>query len=749
MTMVIASNRLPVSLAVRGATLELEPTSGGLVSALQNIGGDRVWIGWPGATVPVSSEAEAADRLAGIGMRPVFLDAAEEHDFYGRVCNDTLWPLFHYFGDRLRSTPEAWETYRRVNERFADAIADAAEPGATVWIHDFHLMLVPALLRERRPDTTIGFFLHIPFPSSEVYRLLPGRAEVLRGLLGADYVSFHTREYANHFQSSCLRVLGLDSTPESISVGDRTVTIGVDPIGIDVDGFRESLGADRTRELHETLDCRYRERRLVLGVERLDYTKGIPQKLLAFERYLERNPEEIARTTMLQVLVPSRLGSPEYQELRREIEREIARINGRFAQPGVTPIEYLHRSIPRDELVAMYRRADAMLVTPLRDGMNLVAQEFALVQAEQGPGEQHRGALVLSEFAGAAKVLPGALLVNPWDLDGMVERLGEALALPAAERARRSELLGKRVNELAADRWASLYLRRLRRSAGLVPTPTLPRLDGERLASVAHRFRSAPERTLLVDYDGTLREFEQVPGLAAPTSEIVHLLDRLSALPATQVHVLSGRREDELDEWFSDLPVHLCAEHGLSTRSPEGDWRRIAEPDLSWLPSVRRLLLRVAHDVPGATVEMKQAGVAWHWREADPEYGAWRARELRLLLSRHLQGTSAEVVTDARVVEVKPQSVNRAAYARRLAARGALSASTFVLAADDDALEKDLLDVLESDAVIVVVGSRARSSRQRSCERYRVEAASELRAALTTMAAALETSAPLALAGSR
>ncbi len=732
MSIVIASNRLPVRLAARAGEIELEPTAGGLVSALRSIGGETTWIGWPGAVVPRGLEAEATRRLAERDMRPVFLDAAEEEDFYGRVCNDTLWPLFHYFGDRLRSTPEAWQTYVRVNERFAEAIDQASEPTATVWVHDFHLMLVPAMLRRRRPDLVIGFFLHIPFPSSEVYRLLPAREEVLRGLLGADYVSFHTREYANHFESSCLRVLGLDSTPEAIEVEGRTVTIGVDPIGIDVDGFRASVGAARTREIYDTLDRRYCHRNVVLGVERLDYTKGIPQKLRAFERYLELNPDEVSRTTLLQVIVPSRLDSAEYRALRDEIEREIARINGRFGQPGMTPIEYLYRSVSRDELVAMYRRADAMLVTPLRDGMNLVAQEFALVQAEEGLPDPARGALVLSELAGAAKVLPGALLVNPWDVEGVARRLTEALTLSARERRRRIELMGERVRDLAADRWAVQYLRRLRRSSRYHAAPAIPRLEGELRRLVVTRVRAAETRTVVVDYDGTLREYEPAPELAAPTQEIIDLLEELAAVHGTEVHVLSGRLEEELDEWFGDLPVHLVAEHGLSARRPNGEWRRIAEPELDWLPSVRRLLARVARDVPGATVSSKAGGVAWHYREAEPEYGAWRARELRVLLGQHLRGTTAEIVAGDRVVEVRSQSVSKGRYVRRLLAAATPSEATVVLVAGDARAEAELLETLPAGTVAVVVGCGAVGPGP--AERYRVGDPAELREVLSEIA---------------
>ncbi|MDQ3671925.1 MAG: trehalose-6-phosphate synthase, partial [Actinomycetota bacterium] len=325
----------------------MQPSAGGLAAALTAVRGDAVWIGWPGTVVPEPLQPKARKQLKKDKLVPIFLSEDEEEDFYGRVCNDTLWPLFHYFSDRLRITPEAWQHYVRVNERFADAILEHSGPDSRVWVHDFHLMLVPAMLRRRAPGLSVGFFLHTPFPSSEIYRLLPAREQVLRGLLGADYVSFQVGDYARHFRSSCLRIIGIDSSPESIEVDGRQVGIGVDPIGIDTAGFRETLADPETARLLAQLEEQYAGRKLVLGVERLDYSKGIPRKLLAFERLLEQDPSRAQTTTMLQVLVPSRLESPEFRQQRDEIELLIARINGRYGQPGVVPVEYLHRDISK------------------------------------------------------------------------------------------------------------------------------------------------------------------------------------------------------------------------------------------------------------------------------------------------------------------------------------------------------------------------------------------------------------------
>ena len=695
---------MPVRVTISGDDVEVVRSSGGLATALQAIRGEAAWVGWPGTVVPAALEKRVTQRLARSHLHPVLLTAREEEDFYNRVCNDTLWPLFHYFSDRLRITPEAWQRYVDVNERFADAILAHCEPATRVWIHDFHLMLVPELLRRREPRLSIGFFLHTPFPSSEVYRLLPGREQLLRGVLGADYVSFQIGDYARHFRSSVLRILGVDSEPDWLEIDGRRVGIGVDPIGIDVEGFRATLEHPETARLLSDLERQYEGRQLILGVERLDYTKGIPQKLQAYERFLERDPLRARTTTMIQVLVPSRLESPEYRAQREQIELLIARINGRFGQPGSTPVEYIHRDISKPGLVALYRRADVMMITALRDGMNLVAHEYVVCQSEPGLPGRWRGALLLSELAGAAQVLPGALLVNPWDVESVVEHLARALELPARERQRRLETMSKRVEDLDTRRWAEGFLTRLGRySRRDRRTKRPPTVDAEIEERLGRRFERAKARTIVLDYDGTLREFELHPDLAQPTPEIRALLRSLAKLPATDVHIVSGRRRRNLEQWFGRLPIHLCAEHGYLARAPGEEWRTLVDLDLSWLRPIERLLRRVAADVPGAHVERKSCSVAWHYRQAEPEYGSWRARELLNDLHQHLAGAPAEILVGHQVVEVRALGVDKGVYVRSLFPNGK-EATHFVLGLGDDRTDHDLLGALPSGSVAGHVG---------------------------------------------
>ena len=371
---------------------------------------------------------------------------------------------------------------------------------------------------------------------------------------------------------------------------------------------------------------------------------------------------------MIQVLVPSRLESPEYRAQRDEIELLISRINGRFGQPGSTPVEYIHRDISKPALVALYRRADVMMITALRDGMNLVAHEFVLCQSEPGLPGRWRGSLLLSELAGAAQVLPGALLVNPWDVDGVVEQLATALGQTPRERQRRLETMAKRVEDLDTRRWAEGFLTRLGRYSRR-DRASEAAADGRRgapgEARAALRPGADPDDRARLRRDAPRVRGASGPRPADAGDPSAPPLAR-EAVPDTDVHIVSGRRRRNLEQWFGRLPIHLCAEHGYLARAPGEEWRTLVDLDLSWLRPIERLLRRVAADVPGAHVERKSCSVAWHYRQAEPEYGSWRARELLNDLHQHLAGAPAEILAGHQVVEVRALGVDKGVYVRSL-----------------------------------------------------------------------------------
>ena len=447
----VVSNRLPFT-AHRGARgIERRPSVGGLVTALEPVLRKRggTWIGWPGIALKKGERLPLSGRADGKGYHvgAVHLTETEVNRYYHGFSNRTLWPLFHSLHERATFDARDWETYRKVNDRFAEVAAESAGEADLVWVHDYHLTLAPAALRQALPDTRIGFFLHIPFPPWDVFRLLPWDREILRGLLACDLVGFHVGGYAQNFLDCVERRLGarVDRRGLRVEWGDRTVQVGAFPIGIDFDAF-----AGKAREASPAPEAG--AERVVLGVDRLDYTKGIPERFRAFERLLERHPRHRESVVLLQLAVPSRSQVSEYKILKREIDELVGRINGRFATASWSPIRYLYRSVSQEKLVALYRDADVALVTPLRDGMNLVAKEYVACQV----GEP--GVLVISEMAGASETMREALAVNPYSIDEVAEALHRALTMEEDERASRMASLRRRERRYDVQHWVSGFL---------------------------------------------------------------------------------------------------------------------------------------------------------------------------------------------------------------------------------------------------------------------------------------------------
>jgi trehalose 6-phosphate synthase/phosphatase len=448
--LILVANRLPVTVTRGPEMTHVSPSPGGLAAALRGLRypGGTVWIGWPGPVqgVPASEWLHVETRLRELGTVPVMLTAREVTRFYEGFANGILWPLFHYVTGVLPLRVEGWEEYQAVNARFAEAVVSQYRAGDVIWVHDYHLLLLPSMLRARLPDARIGFFLHIPFPTSELIATLPHREELMRGMMGADVVGFHTMQYARHFRSATERVLGEIWHGDTLERAGHRLRVGVFPISIDVEPF-EAAATDPQVEQETALLRGDGAERLLVGIDRLDYTKGIPRRLLAFESLLRRHAEWRGRVRLIQVAVPSRTGVTAYSKFRHEIDALVGRINGDFATPHWTPVRYLHQSVPMYQLLALYRAADVMLVTPVRDGMNLVAKEFVATRSDDD------GVLVLSEFAGAAAELTAAVLVNPYDVDGTGERLHGALTMPREERRTRMKSLRAVVREYDVHRW--------------------------------------------------------------------------------------------------------------------------------------------------------------------------------------------------------------------------------------------------------------------------------------------------------
>jgi trehalose 6-phosphate synthase/phosphatase len=709
--LLVVSNRLPLSVRKsRDGRWRSERTSGGLQSAMAPILERRggVWIGWPGYG-PRTSDEGWNDQIArwkrDHGYVAVDLPSDLARKYYEGYANQTLWPLFHSFSTRFDYDADLWAAYVTANRRFRDAVLEALAPGDTVWIHDYHLMLLPRMLREVAPETRIGFFLHIPFPASELLRILPRRDEVLRGLLGADLVAFQTHADLQHFRASLLRLIGMPSQMDRVVAQGHSTRLDALPISIAPDEFTDVLDHDEpTKKALAELRGRYQGQRILLAVDRLDYTKGIPQRLRAFRKLLAGAPKLRGKVTLVQVAVPSREKIPEYERLRHEVSDLVGEVNGEFGQTDWTPIVYLRRGIARSELVALYAAADVGWVTPLRDGMNLVAKEY--VACHRGAD----GALLLSEFAGAAAEMGEAFLVNPYDEERTAATLERILDLPAEEREERMALLYRRIRRNDVFRWADRFLSMLDVASSFRATHT-ERPEALPVEDAVAAFRAASSRLLLLDYDGTLVPYAARPREAIPPAHVLSLLAGLADEPGVTLAVVSGRSRSDLEGWFGRIErLWLIAEHGAAVRPPGKAWELVrGGPPTGWKAKVLPLLEHYLDRTPGSLIEEKEFALVWHHRLADPEFGEWLANELVATLDEMLADSELQAIRGNKTVEVRLVWANKGTVVDRLEAEH--RDATFRLAIGDDRTDEDLFERMRERAWTVRVGEGPSTAR--------------------------------------
>lgn len=706
--LVVVSNRLPFNVSIEDGRFVFHESAGGLVTGLSAYiesrkraraeSPEHVWVGWPGSSVegPLREELKKEVR-ARFQSYPVFLSEEEMDQFYLGFCNGTIWPLFHYFPSYTVYQANFWERYRHVNQVFCEALLDIVREDDVVWIHDYHLMLLPRLLKARAPHLSVGFFLHIPFPSFEVFRLLPGkwRREILEGLLGADLLGFHTHEYAQHFLQTVLRLLGYEHHIGHILTSDGVVKVDSFPMGIDFDKFADAANNADIRQEESELKNTLSQVKVVLSVDRLDYSKGILNRLEGFEVFLETNPEYQGKVVLLMVVVPSRIGVYQYDLMKRQIEELVGKINGRFGRVHWTPVMYQYRHVPFQSLVALYRVSDICLVTPLRDGMNLVAKEYVATRKEG------TGILILSEMAGAAKELAEAIIINPNNREEIAEALREALEISVEEQRRRNQIMQHRLRRYDVTRWANDFIHALlsmkneqkRLQARLITPETREELMGS--------FESAQRRLLLLDYDGTLVSYAVEPQMARPTEVVSNLLGDLASTPANEVVLISGRDKKTLETWFGTLPISLVAEHGVWIKERNKDWRMTKPLSNDWKSRIAPLLETYTDRLPGSFVEEKEFSYVWHYRRADPELASLRAKELVDDLVHFTANIDVQVVQGNKVVEVRNAGVDKGTAALHFLSKNRFD---FVLAVGDDWTDEDLFKIVPPTAYSIRVG---------------------------------------------
>jgi trehalose 6-phosphate synthase/phosphatase len=661
------------------------------------------WIGWAGdgggedrhKRQAILSEWARADRCFAVDL-PQDVAAG----FYEGYANQTLWPVFHNFPSQLKFDARHWESYVEANRIFCEAVVNHYRPNDLIWVHDYHLMLLPQMLRERLRDAAVGFFLHIPFPSSEVFPVLPRREELLEGLLGADLLAFQTHTHLQQFRAALLRVLGMESKIAEVALGSRPVRLEALPIGIAPEEYTGLLNSDATTAGHYAdWAQRYRGRKVLLAVDRLDYTKGVPERLRAYAHLLRTAPELRERVVLIQIAVPTRERIDTYQELRTEVNRLVGEINGQLGTPGWIPVVYINRSIERSELVALYKLADVVWVGSLRDGMNLVAKEYVACKPR---GD---GVLVLSEFAGAAAEMGEALLINPYDEERTAATVNRAIAMDAQERNLRMMALHHRVVRNDVFHWGRRFLASLEDAAANRGRYTDTQPKKLQAGEIRDAYVRAGRRLLVLDYDGTLVPFAKWPQQAVPPQALLDLLTTLASDPKNRVALVSGRSAENLDRWFGTIPqLCLVAEHGAELKRPSiSTWESLRpHTRTDWKPTVMPILEHFVDRTPGSFVEEKKTALVWHYRMAEPEFGEWLANELVSMLEAMLAETELRAFRGEKIVEVKPVWANKGEAIERLL--GDFLAPDFILAAGDDRTDEDLFERAPNGAWTVHIG---------------------------------------------
>ncbi len=698
---IFVSNRLPVTVSKEDDELQYSKSIGGLATGLKSYheSSNGLWAGWPG----VSEEGTSDKEKESIGETleesynclPVFLSNEEIDRYYYGFSNKTIWPLFHYFSNKAEYNVDTWDAYYQVNRKFFDAIKDRIEEDDIIWVHDYQLMLLPEMIREVYPNVRIGFFLHIPFPSYEVFRMLVWREEILKGLLGADLIGFHTYDYVRHFLSSVRRILGYEHNLNNIVFEDRLVKADVFPMGIDYDRFSKEYTSKEFKkeeaEIVESIDGV----QMILSIDRLDYTKGIPERIKAYDRFLEKNPEYVEKVRLNLIVAPSREAVDSYEQLKREIQILVSETNGKYGTVSWMPIWFFFQSFPQESLIAFYKHSEVLLVTPLRDGMNLVVKEYIAARTD------YEGMVVISETAGAASELGEAVIVNANDTDEIADGIKTALEMPGKEKRAINRIMHRRLKRYNVEFWAEQFMNNL---AHLETDPlevSVQKSLERDNAVVVDAYKEANKRLLFIDYDGTLVGFKSIPEKAKPDKEVRRLLQKLTDDPKNKVVIVSGRDRLTLDDWLGDMDLHILASHGLWLRHPGEDWRMTVSLNNDWKATIHHVLEVFTDRMPGSLIEEKEYSLAFHYRQCEPDMVATKFGEVKEALLSMTQSMSLGLQEGNKVLEIKDNRVNKG-QGVSIFAEG--KDFDFIMSIGDDVTDEDLFDALPEDSYTIKVG---------------------------------------------
>lgn len=704
----IVSNRLPVTISKVEDKVQVKQSAGGLVTAMNsylsrdNDFSETFWVGVPGCGPATWEEATRKLPASKYSYLPVLIYKDQYENYYNGFSNSVVWPLFHYFPSFADYKEEYYQQYLLANESFLDVIIKYARPGDTVWIHDYHLMPLAQLLRKAIPEITIGFFLHIPFPSYEIFRLLPRSWQhgLLHGLLGADLVGFHTMDYASHFLQSIQMTLGLDNDRHVIRYNNRLVKVDVFPISIDYQHFNSAFDNKEVAHLRKSLHTKLQDQKIIFSVDRLDYTKGVQNRLKAYELFLKQNPEYHDKVVFVMVIVPSRDSINKYAERKRLINEMVSGINGKLGNVHWQPIIYRYSTLRFEEMLAMYTSCDLALITPLRDGMNLVSKEFVASRKDK------KGVLIMSEMAGAARELPDALCINPNDASEVAQMIKTALEMPEDEQQWRMESMQRRISNYDVQAWAKDFISEMINIKEKQDSFQISFLDDHNKRNLLDAYRNASNRILLLDYDGTLVPFTSDPKQAIPGRELLGILESLAALEENSVYVISGRNSSWLEKQLGHLPINLIAEHGARSKKKNEEWKTEVQIHSEWKEQVYQIMEMYERRCPGSFIEEKDFSIVWHFRNANPEHGKMRSLELMAELNEYINNKHLEVLPGNKIIEVRNSGIDKGSAIKKVLAEGDYD---FVFAAGDDRTDEDMFRQLSQrpNCYTIKVGTEA------------------------------------------
>lgn len=699
--LLVIANRLPCSISKRAGEFHFRPSAGGLAVGLSCLpeSTERLWIGWPGMAsdnLTAGDRDQVKEKLAAKNCAPVFLSKKQIEQYYLGFCNETIWPLFHYFPTRTLWESRFWQAYEQVNQVFCRETLKIARPGDRIWVHDYQLMLLPQLLREQLSDVEIAFFLHIPWPSFELFRLLPWREELLNGLLGSDLIGFHTYDYVRHFLSSVCRIVGIEHVLGKLHVHNRIVKVDAFPMGIAYDKYARAADKPEVKSEIERISTKVGNRRIIISIDRLDYTKGIVERLEAFDLFLSENPQYKGKVTLIMVAVPSRTGVQDYQVLRERLEQLVGRVNGEHGSIGYVPVWYLYRCLSFEQIAALYNVASVALVTPLRDGMNLIAKEFVASKTDG------TGVLILGEMTGAASELGEALIVNANNKRAIVEAIKQALEMPVAEQVERNRAMQQRLRRYDITRWSNDFIEAIADVKRVQSEFSVRKLGDDIKQKMKVQYARAGKRLFMLDYDGTLVGFRGKPAEAGPDEEVIALLKRLADDKRNTVVVVSGRDKQTLEKWLGRLDVRLVAEHGAWTKQMNGRWEHVdSTMTTDWKRKIKPILEMYCDRTPGSLVEEKDFSLVWHYRRAEPELAYVRTQELRGAIVDLTTNLDVGVFEGSKILEIRQLGINKGRATERWLAAERWD---FVTAAGDDYTDEEMFAVMPQDVYSIKVG---------------------------------------------